>query len=56
MDLRTAGLRPDYLSVRRTLDLAPPQATDRQLRVLAAVYLGTARLIDNLPVIRGSAD
>jgi pantoate--beta-alanine ligase len=55
-ELSTAGLRPEYVSVRRAADLARPQAGDRQLRVLAAAYLGKARLIDNLPVTRGTAD
>jgi pantoate--beta-alanine ligase len=54
--LAAAGLRTDYVSVRRAEDLAPPQAGDRRLRVLAAAYLGEARLIDNLPVYRGTAD
>jgi pantoate--beta-alanine ligase len=48
--LAAAGLRPDYLSVRRTADLAPAGSEDRALVILAAAYLGRARLIDNLPV------
>ncbi len=46
--IAAAGLRPDYASVRRAEDLAPPAETDRELVVLAAAYLGRARLIDNL--------
>ncbi|HYN78217.1 MAG TPA: pantoate--beta-alanine ligase [Lamprocystis sp. (in: g-proteobacteria)] len=46
-----AGLRPDYVSVRRTADLALPGVTDRELVVLAAAYLGRARLIDNLRLV-----
>jgi pantoate--beta-alanine ligase len=49
-ELTAAGLRPDYVSIRRAGDLALPGPADRQLRVLAAAYLGQARLIDNLPV------
>ncbi len=49
-DLNAAGLRPDYLSVRRAQDLASPTAEDLDLVVLAAAYLGRARLIDNLRV------
>ena len=49
-ELTLAGLRPDYVSVRRAQDLAQPEPTDRLLRVLAAAYLGKARLIDNLAV------
>ncbi|HQU14757.1 MAG: pantoate--beta-alanine ligase [Chromatiales bacterium 21-64-14] len=46
--LRTAGLRPEYLSVRRAGDLAVPQAADSELVILAAAWLGRTRLIDNL--------
>jgi pantoate--beta-alanine ligase len=48
--LRNAGLRPDYLSVRRAQDLGPAGADDRDVVVLAAAWLGNTRLIDNLPV------
>ena len=48
--LRDAGFRPDYVSVRRQADLAPPAAGDRALVVLAAAWLGRARLIDNLEI------
>ncbi len=48
--LVAAGLRPDYVSIRRQQDLAPPGPGDRQLVVLAAAWLGRARLIDNLEV------
>jgi pantoate--beta-alanine ligase len=51
-ELAQAGLRPDYVSVRRAGDLAPPVETDGDLVVLAAAYLGRARLIDNLRVTR----
>jgi pantoate--beta-alanine ligase len=46
--LTAAGFRPDYVSVRRQADLAPPRAPDRELVVLAAAWLGRTRLIDNL--------
>jgi pantoate--beta-alanine ligase len=46
--LTAAGFEPDYVSVRRRLDLALPGADDRALVVLAAARLGRARLIDNL--------
>jgi len=49
--VRTAGLKADYLSIRRSQDLAEPDATDRDLVILAAAYLGKARLIDNLRVV-----
>ena len=51
-ELGEARLRPEYVSVRRTRDLAPPQAQDRELVILAAARLGRARLIDNLRVLR----
>jgi len=47
--LEARGFRPQYLEVRSP-DLAPPQANAREFVVLAAAYLGTTRLIDNLPV------
>ncbi|WP_394560780.1 pantoate--beta-alanine ligase [Aquipseudomonas alcaligenes] len=46
--LLSAGLRPDYLEVREALSLRPATAEDRELVILAAAYLGTTRLIDNL--------
>ena len=53
--VESAGLRPDYLRIRRARDLAPaganaddPAAGD--LIILAAAYLGRARLIDNLRI------
>lgn len=47
-ELVTAGWQPDYVEVRRRRDLAPPQAGDQELVVLAAARLGGTRLIDNL--------
>lgn len=52
VELQEAGLRPDYVSVRRAADLSPPQPMDSDLVVLAAAWLGKARLIDNLRVSR----
>ena len=48
--LAAAGWRPDYLSVRRRVDLAPATAADTELVVLAAAKLGATRLIDNLEI------
>jgi pantoate--beta-alanine ligase len=50
--LETAGLRPEYFSVRRADDLGTPGPEARALVVLAAARLGRARLIDNLQVTR----
>lgn len=48
--LQSAGLRVDYAAVRRESDLAVPGAGDRMLRILAAAWCGSTRLIDNVPV------
>jgi pantoate--beta-alanine ligase len=50
--LESAGLRPDYFSVRRAADLLAPDPATRELVVLAAARLGKARLIDNVQVTR----
>jgi pantoate--beta-alanine ligase len=47
--LRRAGFRPDYFEIR-TAGLTRPAPGDRRLRILAAAWLGRARLIDNLAV------
>lgn len=47
-----AGLRTDYIAIRRAHDLQMPQAEDKELVVLAAAFLGRARLIDNIQVNR----
>lgn len=48
--LKNNGFTPDYVSIRRQLDLAPAAADDRQLVILVAAYIGKTRLIDNLEV------
>ncbi len=45
--LAAAGFRPDYVAIRRAADLGEPAAGDAGLVVLAAAWLGRARLIDN---------
>jgi pantoate--beta-alanine ligase len=47
-ELAQAGWQPDYVEVRRKGDLAPRQAGDSDLIVLAAARLGATRLIDNV--------
>lgn len=49
-ELAAAGFRPEYFSIRRAADLQPPQAGDASLQILAAAWLGSARLIDNVRV------
>jgi pantoate--beta-alanine ligase len=53
--LEEAGLRPDYVAVRRASDLDEPSPGDRALAVLAAAWLGRARLIDNIQVDLGGS-
>ncbi len=48
--LAMAGWSPDYISVRRQLDLQAPQNDSEPLVVLGAAKLGTTRLIDNIEV------
>ncbi|MFC3458631.1 MULTISPECIES: pantoate--beta-alanine ligase [Massilia] len=52
--LSSRGWKPDYISVRKRIDLQPPSAGDlaqgTPLVVLAAAKLGTTRLIDNLEI------
>lgn len=49
-ELAAAGFRPEYFSVRRAADLEAPKAGDSSLQILAAAWLGAARLIDNIRV------
>ncbi len=42
------GFRVDYFTVRRASDLNPPTPGDLELVILAAVWLGRTRLIDNV--------
>ncbi|HEU4619260.1 MAG TPA: pantoate--beta-alanine ligase [Gammaproteobacteria bacterium] len=50
--LREAGFRPDYVEVRRAAGLTKPETGDdaSALIVLAAAWLGGARLLDNTSV------
>ena len=48
--LKAAGFKPEYVSVRRLEDLEAPRADDTRFSVLAAAWLGSARLIDNVKV------
>jgi pantoate--beta-alanine ligase len=46
--LTEAGLKPDYFVIRRAEDLGAPMSGEEELVILAAAYVGRARLIDNL--------
>lgn len=49
-ELQAGGWMPDYVALRKKLDLQLPSAHDSGLVVLAAARLGSTRLIDNLEV------
>ena len=50
--LAARGWKPDYISIRKRIDLQPPSAGDiaqaEPMVVLAAAKLGVTRLSDNL--------
>lgn len=46
--LEGEGFRPEYFTARRAEDLASPMLDDAELVLLAATWLGRARLIDNV--------
>ena len=52
--LADRGWKPDYIAIRKRIDLQPPTAgdlaTQEPLVVLAAAKLGSTRLIDNLEI------
>ena len=48
--LTEMGMKVEYFSIRRQKDLLPVNSSDRDIVILTAVWLGSARLIDNLKV------
>jgi pantoate--beta-alanine ligase len=48
--LKAAGFRRDYFEIRAQDNLQTPSEEEKSLVILAAAYLGSARLIDNLRV------
>jgi pantoate--beta-alanine ligase len=48
--LERLGFQVDYVAIRRAEDLDKPRAADQQLRILAAVWCGQTRLIDNVEI------
>ena len=46
--LEGEGFRPEYFTARRAEDLASPTPDDAELVLIAAAWLGRARLIDNV--------
>jgi pantoate--beta-alanine ligase len=49
-ELKSAGFKPQYITVTRRSDLLPANKGDVDLVILAAASLGKARLIDNVEV------
>lgn len=49
--LTTAGFEADYFDIVDANTLAPANATTKELRILAAAFLGNTRLIDNVGTI-----
>lgn len=48
--LESVGFRRDYIHILRRSDMQPAGPEDRALVIIAAAYLGAARLIDNIEV------
>jgi pantoate--beta-alanine ligase len=46
--INAAGLESDFFNIQNATDLSKPNRNDDQLVILAAAFLGKARLIDNL--------
>tara|TARA_B100000700_G_scaffold325999_1_gene436291 strand:+ start:608 stop:1459 length:852 start_codon:yes stop_codon:yes gene_type:complete len=50
ISLTEMGMKVEYFSIRRQKDLLPVNSNDQDIVILTAVWLGSARLIDNLKV------
>lgn len=48
--LEKRGFKPDYLEIKRAVDLNTATDADTELVILGAAFLGKARLIDNLVI------
>jgi len=46
--LNQLGFETDYIAIRRSRDLLPPDKDEKELIILIAAFLGKTRLIDNL--------
>ncbi|WP_020161806.1 pantoate--beta-alanine ligase [Cycloclasticus pugetii] len=51
-DLIEAGFKPDYLQIYQRSELRPATENDKEIIILAAAFLGSTRLIDNIYVNR----
>lgn len=54
--LEQHGFRPEYIAICERTTLAQASSLERPLVVLAAAWLGRARLIDNLEIVSGKVD
>ena len=50
VELEQFGMKVEYFELRRAADLALPRKGEKSFVILAAVWLGKARLIDNITV------
>ncbi len=48
--LMSAGLKPEYVTIRNAKNLQPAEPGDQQLVILMAAFMGTTRLIDNMQI------
>lgn len=48
LHLQKSGFDPDYIAVKRAIDLQDANADDTNLVLLVAARLGKTRLIDNV--------
>ena len=48
--LSEAGFRPDYFSIREDYSLNTPTDNTKNFVIVAAAWLGKARLIDNIVI------
>ena len=48
--LTTLGFKVDYVAARNAVTLAIPKSADEPIRLLAAAWMGTTRLIDNIAI------
>ncbi|MGY4492362.1 pantoate--beta-alanine ligase [Pseudomonas sp. TE3610] len=46
--ITAAGFKTDYFEIRQGINLRPATAEDRDVVIIAAAYIGSTRLIDNL--------
>ena len=54
--LRGAGFKPEYFSIRQSLNLTEAHEYEPGLSILVAAWLGNARLIDNIQIDRNDSE